>query len=149
MTVEDAVVARLLSLAAVTALVSATDAAHARVYLDKLPQSPLYPCVRVTLVSEPEDYHLRGGSAMKRARVQVDAFAKEVSGVNPYALADAVATAIHGDEAGSALSGWIGEIGSPALEVLGCFRVDRRRMYDPDELRVLTMSQDYQVTYRA
>ncbi len=143
MTVEDAVVARLLSLADVTALVST------RVYLDKLPQSPTYPCVLVQQVSEPEDYHLRGGSATKTSRVQVDAFAREVSGVNPYALASAVAAAVHGDEAGGALSGWIGEVGSPALEVLGCFRVDRRRMYDPDELRVLTMSQDYQVTYRA
>jgi hypothetical protein len=142
-TVEDAVVDRLLSLSAVTALVSS------RVYLDKLPQSPTYPCVRVQQISEPEDYHLRGGSTMKRARIQVDAFAREVSGVNAYALADTVASAIHGDEAGSGLSGWKGTIGSPAVDVLGAFRVDRRRLYDPDELRVLTMSQDYQVTYRA
>lgn len=143
MTVEDAVIARLASLVAVTALVST------RIYLDKLPQEPTYPCVRVQLIDEQEEYHLRGGSATKRARIQIDAFAKEQSGVSPYALAATVADAIHGDDAGSAMSGWVGLIASPALEILAALRVDRRRSYDPDELRVVTMSQDYQVTYRA
>lgn len=141
MTVETIVIDRLLAISALTALVST------RVYLDKLPQQPTYPCVRVTLISEQEDYHLRGGG-MKTARVQVDAFAKEVSGVDPYALAAAVADAVHGDDAGSGLSGWSDAIGSPASHVQGCFRIDRRRQYDPDELRVLTMSQDYQIAYR-
>jgi len=143
MTVEEGVLARVLALSAVTALVST------RVYLDKLPQSPTYPCVRVTLISEPEDYQMRGGSGLGTALIQVDAYAREVSGVNPYALAASVAAAVHGDDAGSGLSGWKGDAGgSPAVTVQGCFRVDRRRYYDPDELRVVTMSQDYQVTYR-
>lgn len=149
MTVEDAVVARLMSLAAVTALVSATDAAHARIYLDKLPQSPTYPCVRVTLVSEVGEGHLRGADALKPATVQVDCYARELSGVDPYALVTAVAAAVHGDDAGSGLSGWSGEIGSPAARVRGCQRVDRRRYYDPEELRVVTMSQDYRVWFQA
>lgn len=143
MTVEDAVIARLLALSAVTALVST------RVYLEKLPQSPTYPCVRVTLVSDGTDYHLRGGTGVKRARVQVDAFAKEVSGVNPYALVETVADAVNGADDGTALSGWRGSIGSPAFEVLACQQVERRTMYDPEELRVVTMSQDFMVTYRA
>lgn len=143
MTVEEAVRARLLSLVAVTAFVST------RIYLDKLPQSPTYPCVRVLLVSEQASYHLRGGVALKLARVQVDAFAREVSGVDPYAMAAAVAAAMHGNDAGGALSGWAGEIGSPALAIAGIFRLDRQRFYDPEEIRVVTMSQDYQVAYRA
>ncbi|HEX8030275.1 MAG TPA: DUF3168 domain-containing protein [Vicinamibacterales bacterium] len=142
MTIEQIVVERLLSIVAVTSLVST------RVYLDKLPQSPVYPCVRVTLIDELEDYHLRGGG-LKTVRIQVDGFAKELSGIDPYAMAAAVSDAIHGDDAGSGLSGWIGEFGSPALQVQACLRVDRRRYYDPEELRVLTMSQDYRVTYRA
>lgn len=143
MTVEEAVRARLLTLATVTALVST------RIYMDKLPASPTYPCVRVTLVSEISDYHLRGESGARTGRVQVDAFAREVSGVDPYALAVAVAEAIHGDGSGSALSGFVGSIGSPAFNINGMFRVDRRRQYDPEELRVLTMSQDYQVWFQA
>lgn len=141
-TIEEAVVARILTLAAVTALVST------RVYLDRLPQEPTYPCVRVQLIDEPEWYHLRGGG-FYIARIQVDAFARAVSGVNPYALAATVAAAVHGDDQGSGLSCWTGDEGSPELHVQACLRVDRRRYYDPDELRVLTMSQDYQVTYRA
>jgi hypothetical protein len=142
MTVEDAVVARLASLTAVTALVGS------RIYLDKLPQEPSYPCVRVQLIDEVESYHLRGGG-LKTARIQVDACARERSGVSAYGLAATVAAAIHGNDAGSALSGWTDAIGSPAFRIFACLRVDRRRQYDPDELRVVTMSQDYQVTYRA
>lgn len=135
---------RLLALTALTALVST------RIYLDKLRQDPTYPCVRVTLVSEQTTYHLRGGDGLQWARVQVDAYAREVSGVDPYALVAAVAAAVHGDEAGSGLSGWSGNIGgSPAFQIGGIFRVDRQRYYDPEELRVVTMSQDYRVSFRA
>jgi len=143
MTIESAIVTLLRTFTPLSALVAT------RVYLDKLPQTPTYPCVRVTLIDEQEGYHVRGGTAVKTSRVQVDAFAKELSGVDPYALAAAVADAIHGDEAGSGLSGYQGSFGSPAIEIQGVFRMDRRRYYDPDELRVLTMSQDYQVAYRA
>lgn len=143
MTAEEIVRARLLSMAALTAVVAQ------RVYLDKLPQSPVYPCVRVTLVSETGGAHLRGADRVKPARVQVDAYAREVSGVDPYALASVVADAVHGDDAGSGLSGWAGEIGSPASRVQGCQRLERRRYYDPDELRVITVSQDYQVWCQA
>lgn len=144
MTAEEAVRTRLLAVAAVTALVST------RIYMDKLPQSPTYPCARVTLISETGAAHLRGADAVKPARVQVDAYAREVSGVDPYALANAVAAAIHGDDDGSALSGWAGDIGgSPASHVQGCQRLERRRYYDPDELRVITVSQDYQVWFQA
>lgn len=143
MTVEEAVIARLQTVSAVTALVST------RIYLDKLPQSPTYPCVRVQLIDEQTGQHLRGGESLRVARVQVDAFAREVSGVNPYALAVSVADAIHGDDAGSGLQGWSGTLGSPAVTVVSVFRSDRRRYYDPEELRLVTMSQDYQVTFRA
>lgn len=145
MTVEEAVRARLLTMTPLTTLV------NTRIYLDKLPQSPTYPCVRVTLISEQSTYHLRGGDALKPSRVQVDAYAREVSGVDPYALAARVAEAIHGDEAGSGLSGWTdaGLSGSPEPQIQGVFRMDRTRSYDPQELRVVTISQDYQVQYRA
>ena len=142
MTVEEAIRARLLTLTALTALVST------RVYLDKLPQSPTYPCVRVTLVDELSEYHLRGGEGYRRARVQVDVYARELSGVDPYALAATVADTINGPDDGTGLSGWAGRVGSPGLEICGVFRVDRRRFYDPEELKVLTMSQDYQVAFR-
>lgn len=142
MTVEEAIAARVADLAPVTALVSS------RVYLDRLPQAVTYPAVLVQLVSDPPQYHLRGRKY--RARVQVDAYAREASGVDAYAAAANLAAAIDGDGKGPAatgLSGWKGSVGSPPFVILGCFRTSRLRRYDPDELNLLTMSQDYFVDY--
>lgn len=142
MTPEEAVQTRLRSLAAITALVST------RVYVDKAPQDPTFPFIRITLVDDTSDYHLRGESGLKRAHVQVESYAKEVSGVDPYALAAAVADAVHGAGDGTALSGWKGEIGSPVFAVARCARVERTRNYDPDERRVVRICQDYQIDYK-
>lgn len=141
---EEAVRLRLLELTALTELVAT------RIYMAKLPQSPTYPCVLVDYVSEITKYHLRGQDQLLNPLIQVDALAREVSGVDPYALVIAVAEAVHGDGAGSGLSGWVGPIGgSPASYVSGCFRETRRKYYDPDERRVVHMSQDYRVSFRA
>jgi hypothetical protein len=144
MNVEAAIAARIAAISAVTAIVSG------RVYLDLLPQSPTYPAVLVQLVSDPSRYHLRGVVGLKRARVQVDAYAMKTSGVDQYSAAVALADAIDGDGKGTAasgVSGWIGFVGSPPFEIRGCFRTSRLRRYDPDELNLLTMTQDYYVSY--
>ncbi len=142
MTPEQAVRELVLELGAVTALVST------RVYLEKMPQSVTYPCVRVQLIDEQSSYHMRGGKTSP-ARVQVDAFAKELSGIDPYALVVTVAAEINGDDAGSGLSGFQGDIGaSPPFHVQAILRVARTKpVYVPDELRVLMMSQDYMVHF--
>lgn len=142
MTPEEAVRALILTLAPVTALVST------RVHLEKLPQSVTYPCVRVQLIDEQTSYHMRGGKTSP-ARVQVDAFGKELGGVDPYALVVLVADAVNGDDAGSGLSGFQGDIGgSPAFHAQAIIRVARiKPYYVPDELRVLMMSQDYMVHF--
>lgn len=141
-----AIAERVADLAPVVAIVGA------RVYLDRLPQSPLYPCVLVQLVDDIRAYHLRGPNGSQTSRVQVDALAKKVSGAYPYQAASDLADAIDGDGRGdgaSGLSGFLGTIGgSPGLEILGCFTIDRRRQYDPDELLVVTVSQDYLVWSR-
>lgn len=145
MTVEEAVRTRVAALAAVTAIVGA------RVYLDALPQSPVYPAVRVQMIDDGASFHLRGPVGTKAARVQVDAYAREASGADPYAQAALLASAIEGDGQGPAatgLSGWVGELGSPPFSVAGAFRVARTRRFDPEELRVVTMSQDFIVWYR-
>ena len=133
---------RLLAISSVTAIVGT------RVYLDKLPQQATYPVVLVQLVHEPTDYHLRGGMR-DRARVQVDAYVKEGAGSDPYDSVMALADAIHGDDAGSGLSGWIGAVGGspPGLEVRGIFRIERMRGYEPEELKLLRQRQDYWVHF--
>lgn len=141
MTPEQAVVERLLDLPAVVALVSS------RIYQLRLPQNAALPAIRVQLVSEPTDYHLRGGSGMYRSRVQVDAFAQESSGMDPYGEATDLANAIHGDDAGAGLSGWHGEAGGspPELRIHTVQRVDRQVGYDAEELREVRCRQDYMV----
>lgn len=145
MTIETALRTRIAGLAAVTTLVGA------RVYLDQLPQSPLYPCVRVSLVDDSGDQHLRGPRGCQQARVQVDAYAQATSGADPYAAAAALAQAVQGNSQGpaaSGIAGWMGSVGSPPVTVVGCRRVARMRRDDPEELRVVTMSLDYIVWYR-
>lgn len=145
MTVEQIIADRVAELPTVVALVGS------RVYLDKLPHSPTYPAVRVQLVDDVEPrYHTRGRNRPITARVQVDAFAHEASGVDPYAQVTALAEAIDGDGEGpaaSGLSGWKGRVGSPSVTIHSCFRTSRLRRYDPDELNLLIQTQDYLVSY--
>jgi hypothetical protein len=124
--------------------------AAARMYMLKLPQQTALPAAVVQLVDDPKDYHLRGGSGFGRARVQVDVYAGESSGADPYADAETLAGAIHGDEAGSGLSGFQGVVGgSPdGLMLTGVFRVDKQATYEADELRVVRIRQDYHAFYK-
>lgn len=136
MLVEQAIREYLLDQAAVTALVST------RIYLDKLPQSPTYPALRVMLISDPKDYHLRGEDGLSRARIQVDAYQDERA-ADPYSAAT-VGAAVH-----AALSGTRFDTGeSPGITVTGIFRVARRRSFEPAELRLLRISQDFYVWSR-
>lgn len=146
MTVELAIWTRVASLPAVTAIASS------RVYLEEVPASPTYPAVLVQLVDDPQLYHCRGPQGQRRARIQVDALVQKASGVDAQQRVTQLAEAIDGNGLGrqaTGLSGFIGTIGSPGVEIQGCFRADRRRRYDPEELRVLTISLDYFVTYTA
>ena len=146
MTVEEAICARVEGLADVVAI------AGSRVYLDKAPQGTAYPVVVVQLVDDVNGYHLRGPNGLQRARVQVDAYAHEGSGVDAYAVASSLADAINGDGLGpyaSGLSGWYGHIGDdPGISVQGCFRIDRTRYYEAEEVQHVRIRQDYYVDFQ-
>lgn len=141
MTVETGIRERIVALA---------TAAAGRVYLMKLPESATFPAVRVQLISDRGIPHLRGGgSGLRIARVQVDAYSREASGADPYAIASELADEITGDDAGSGLSGWAGTVGgSPALTVASVLFVDRQPLYEADELRLVRIRQDFFVWYR-
>lgn len=120
-----------------------------RVWMLKLPQFPQLPAVRVELIDDVTDYHLRGGNLLKRARVQVDAYAGESGGGDPYDTAADLANQINGDDAGSGLSAaWWDSAISPACEVTGVFRLDRFVSYEAEEQRLVRIRQDYDVHYR-
>jgi hypothetical protein len=141
MTAEVAILERLKADTAVSAL------AGARVYQLKLPQKPTLPAVRVQLISEPADLHLRGVSSLYRSRIQVDAFAHESDANNPdpygtvTELADAIDGALHGKAFDST--------DSPAsVRVFVCQRESRMPLYDAAELRQVRVVQDYFVHWR-
>lgn len=140
MTPEEAVLGRIVDL---------NTTAGARVYMLRLAQQATLPAVRVQVIDDLDGYHLRGGAGLKRARIQVDVFAQEASGTDPYAEAQDVADEINGDDAGSGLSGFMGHVGgSPGLYVSAIFRVFRRADYESEELRQVRIQQDYMVHYR-
>jgi hypothetical protein len=150
MTPEQAVLDRIKDIGAVSALFSD------RVYQLRLPQGSTLPAVRVQHVGEVGSMHQRGETNLFQTRVQVDAYAGEASGADPYSEATALADAIHGDwQDGSpappnGLSGWQGySTGSPpAIRVLAAIRVARALSYEADELRQVRVRQDYQVTWK-
>lgn len=144
MTPEQAVLERILSLSAVTALVGQ------RVFMLKLRQGETMPAVRVQLVDEDEDQHLRGGAGIFKSRIQVDVYAAEVTGGDPYAAATEIAAAIHGDTAGSGLSGWRGLSGGspPEIEVCAVVRKLRLMDYEAAERREVRCQQDYMVGWK-
>lgn len=141
MTVATAIVERLLSLSAVTALVST------RIRVMKLRQTDVLPAIKVQRVGETEQMHLRGSVGLFRSRVQVDSVALESSGADPYASATAVDDAVHGDGAGSGLCGWSGEIGSPAFQIAAILPDGVVESYDLDSKQV-RMIRDYIVWHR-
>jgi hypothetical protein len=145
-TAEEAVRARIMAIAAVTALVGT------RVYMQKLPESPKYPLVRVQFIDDAVPFHLRGPVGVRPARIQVDAIARDGSGVDSYDSAARVLEAIDGDGLGkqaTGLAGFIGGIGSPPFEIVGVFPQSKRTDYDPEELRIVTHSRDYIVWTKA
>ena len=147
MTVEQAVLERLLAIAGVTAIVAS------RVFLGALPQSARYPATRVQLIDDPRDQHLRGLNGIATARVQIDHYAYEGEDDDPYGTTATLADATIGDGFGgpsaSGLAGWQGEFGDPPVRLLNAVPVDRRQDRDPELVRVITMRQDFLVTYRA
>lgn len=108
MSIEIAVHDILAANAQVAALV------EARVYPDVLPQAPRYPAVVVSLVSGASDYAQDGPTDLARARVQIDCFAADK--MSAIALRNA---------AMSALSGYRGIAGTPAIAVQGVFALNQ------------------------
>jgi Protein of unknown function (DUF3168) len=145
MSPEEAVLARLLAIPAVTAIVGT------RIWLVMLPQSPVTPCVRVQQISQiDEGQHQRGGGGSRGwARVQVDAVTAVDDPGNAYDTARDLTEAIHGDGRGDGATGLLGWRGtSDGLRITGVFSLlDAVAEFDPEELQQLRMRRDYAVYF--
>lgn len=132
MTAEEAIATRLLATSGVTSLVST------RVWMLKLPQAPTLPAIRVQLITEQTPKHLRGPIGTKPSRIQVDCYALESSGSDPYAAASAVADAV------AAAIGFA-PFTAGTVRVQSVEQMDRQPIYESEELRLVRMLLDYRV----
>jgi hypothetical protein len=146
-TVEEAIAERLLEISAVTALVDS------RIWVVENPQSPTHPSIRVAPITDMRGHHLRGPHGVQTASVQIDMYVSLDNDVDPYAQITELGSAVCGDGLGtqaSGLDGWIGRIGSPGFVVRECLQTMRYSpRVDADELRTLTLTQEFYVRYEA
>jgi len=129
--VEVAVCSYLLANAGVLAIVGT------RGYVQNLPQGADFPAFRVQLIDDLESAHLRGGSALRPARVQVDAIGEEDDGVDAYGQASALAAAI-----AAALMNQPPFV-VDGLELKVVERISNPPVFDPTELAQFKIGQDF------
>lgn len=87
-----------------------------RVFLDELPQKPVYPCVAFSKVDGARSYSHDGDSNLTPYRFQIDCFDLTASGA--VAIRDAIEEP--GEDGG--VSGFVGEIPlSPPAYIRGAF----------------------------
>jgi len=103
-----------------------------------------------TLIDDVRESHLRGGHRHGRARIQLDVYAGESSGVEPYQLASEFYETLHGPEDGTALGAYQGHVGGTpgGMFIEEIRRIDRQSFYEPDEMRLVRIRADYFVYYR-
>lgn len=135
MTATAAVRARLIQITAVTALVPAD-----RITTQVSSQSAPLPRIRLERVASFDEGHLRGTKSIRRARVQVSAIATKLE------TAQAIADAIYGDAAGSALSGWQGQAGAASVHAI--LPEDERADFEGGETPAHRVFRDYIVWMR-
>lgn len=121
-----------------------------RIHMLVAPQDPVIPVAVLQLISNVSQYHARGENRSQFARVQLKVYAGRHSGADAYRDADAFAERIHGDGAGSCLSGFRGQVGgSPGgLFIESIQAIEKRGLYEPDELQLVGIVRDYFVYYR-
>lgn len=137
MEVEEAIRAYLADQSAIVAQVKT------RVFVEALPQSVPYPAIRVKLVSDPREHHLRGQQKPTQARVQVDAYQDE-SSADAYSRAAIVAQTVFAAIDGRKFT--IDDGSPPSRRVTGCFMVSRRSMREVGPPRLVRISQDFLIT---
>ena len=152
MTPAEVVRARILEIAAATALIST------RCYSVVFPQKPTWPSARTQDIDQLEDLHLRGSVGVIEGLVQVDVISGVRSGVSALAEAKDVMAAIHGVDAGfssgapTGLLGFRGTVSSPGISVDVILPAGYREFYEDIPVsgeRVWHVQRDYRVTLRA
>jgi hypothetical protein len=132
-----AVKTRLLACTPVTALVAG------RIWTLNFPPSPTLPGVLVQGWELPTRTHLRGTSALKTARIQIDVLAETL------AAAEAVDAAIVGDFSGGSATGLEGFAGAAGpVTIFSAFSINSFEMRGTEELsKQRRVIREFRVTY--
>lgn len=133
--IEQVVADYLETVTAITAVVGT------RIYQLKLPQNATFPAIRVQLVSDDLDYHLRGELNLNSARLQVDAYGKEDPSPDPYRRVTDLADLIT-----AALSGIRFTLDN--VRVVGAFHILRRALHEPGTQPLIRVHQDFRFRYQ-
>lgn len=126
---EAAVIALLEASAAYVAL------AGARTYDTRAPANTALPYVTFQMIDDPDDRHMTGRSRVRRARVQLDAWAASPAAAR--ALMDAADPALTVTERRLVA----------LLDVVQIVRLDTRSGDDGEATRLFRRSADYQISY--
>lgn len=123
-----------------------------RVHSVKYPQSPLYPAIRVSRSGQPDrDYTHDGDSGIIVSRYLIEVSDSEQTAVDndPLTSALAVANLLSAKPVDSGFSGFKGLLGVAPNQLLigGMWLQSQFEIYDPDELRVLRVVQDWRVQH--
>lgn len=145
---EQGILARLLSISALSSLV------QARIYGLVLPQNEKRAAVRYHVQGAPRDQHLRGPGPFVMTPVQVDSYVP-LGTVDALWTCRAIADAVRGDGLGdvaSGLWGWIGSVGTgspPEIEIKNVELVnDGDATYESDVILRVRVRQLYRVHWR-
>lgn len=136
--IEYDVRTKLLATSGVTTITGSGTAA--RIYVDHLPQNPVYPALVISLVSDVPEYAISGAAGVREARIQIDCLAHEhQESDDGYHTARTLGEAVI-----TALSGFRGMAGSS--EVQGAL-LQVQRPAPIDEVGVYRVTQDWDVPY--
>lgn len=127
---------RLQAVAAVTTLVGT------KIYAGALPQNAPAPAILLRNIDRVTESHLRGMGGLMMARVQVH----QAGTTREQALA--VASAVEGDGAGSALSFFSGTVSGTRVALVQPGSVDEEQFH-AGEILQWEIVKDYEVHYHA
>ena len=149
MTIGDAVKARLLDIAPLTALVDQ------RVFELVLPQNERRKSVRFQVIGTLHETHIRGPINQYAQRCQVDSYVPVAGTVDPIATARDIGAAVLGDglgEQATGLAGWAGVVGASPETPIHIFDVDVLNdgdvTYEEDEQLRVRLRQEYRIHWR-
>jgi len=137
--IEYAVRARLVAVAAVTAIVGDGTGSESRVTVMHLPERPVWPCITIQRVSDAPEYDMEGEAGLSVARVQVDCWHARSRSADAYAAVQTLA-----GEVQTALSAYSGTVGGHTIQ--RCFLASRRPLYD-DTGETHRESMDFMIAY--